>query len=268
MEHTIYDLEKLEYQVKEYQQRTDRPQITAIFIDDKPLVRRDRVVFTCKKCKKEITISPENFASRKGEKICKSCSLSKMRINLDTDLIKKLYIEKRMSASDIAELLNTTKKNIFFRLKRMNIERRKLSEAAEIRMKAHPKSYPGDRAYLGMFGNSKGSSKPEQYMKALLEEKEIKFVFQKHATLCNSKIKVFDFWLPDYNTFIEVDGDYWHYNKDNPKIACRKPNAMQKRKTQTDKEKNEYCRLSSINLIRIWESELEEKAKEILEELK
>lgn len=66
----------------------------------------------------------------------------------------------------------------------------------------------------------------------------------------------FDFYLPDYNTFIEYDGsqhyELSHYYKDNIEKNKKVLYNTQKR----DKIKNQYCKENNINLLRIpyWEN--------------
>jgi G:T-mismatch repair DNA endonuclease (very short patch repair protein) len=260
-----YNIDVLKYETKEYQQRSDRL-IKAVFIDNKPLVKRDKIKFVCERCKKPTTVSPRYFAEGNSKKLCRECKISiDHTINLDLELIKKLYLEEEMSSPEIAKKLNTTKKNILFRLNLLNISR-SLSESSLIKIKKHPELHPGKFAYLGTLGNKRCNSKPELLVRKALEDNNINFKSQNKVTLPSGKIKLFDFWLPQHNTYLEVDGDYWHYNKNNPKIACKKPNKAQLKKMETDKEKDIYCKNNGIYLIRIWESELD-KINQILKEV-
>jgi G:T-mismatch repair DNA endonuclease (very short patch repair protein) len=64
----------------------------------------------------------------------------------------------------------------------------------------------------------------------------------------------FDFYLFDYDVYVEVDGDYFHSN---PKIYPNGP----KTKTQNinwyrDIKKNKYCKENNIKLIRFWECDI------------
>ena len=49
------------------------------------------------------------------------------------------------------------------------------------------------------------NTKPEEKMGLILNKLGLKFKRQFYL-----KGKVYDFYLPDYNTLIEVDGEYWH----------------------------------------------------------
>jgi len=54
-------------------------------------------------------------------------------------------------------------------------------------------------------GINQKETKPEKIMKDILEKKNIKYEQQWRY-----KYGIADFYLPDYSTIIEVDGEYWH----------------------------------------------------------
>lgn len=64
----------------------------------------------------------------------------------------------------------------------------------------------------------------------------------------------FDFYLIDYNIFIEVDGDYFHSNPifypNGPKTKTQKINYRR------DLKKNKFCEQHNVALIRVWENEI------------
>ncbi len=63
-----------------------------------------------------------------------------------------------------------------------------------------------------------------------------------------------DIYLPDYNTYIEVDGDYFHSN---PKIYPNGPKTnTQKINWYRDIKKNEYYKKNNIKVLRFWESDI------------
>lgn len=80
---------------------------------------------------------------------------------------------------------------------------------------------------------------------------------------------VFDFYLTDYNYYIEIDGDYWHSN---PKFYPNGPKTnSQKINFYRDIKKNIFCKKNNIKLLRFWEfdilnnlNEIEKKIKELL----
>jgi len=90
-------------------------------------------------------------------------------------------------------------------------------------------------------------SKGEREVRNILKKNGIDFEYQK--SFCDLKMVnclSFDFYLPEYDMCIEYDGeqhfrpvDYWGGKE-----------GFEKRKLY-DKEKNDYCKLNNINLIRI-----------------
>jgi G:T-mismatch repair DNA endonuclease (very short patch repair protein) len=80
----------------------------------------------------------------------------------------------------------------------------------------------------------------------------------------------FDFYLVEYDIYVEIDGDYFHSN---PKIYPYGPKTKtQKINWYRDIKKNKYCEENNIKLIRFWECDIlnnEEfikcKMKELLE---
>ena len=90
-------------------------------------------------------------------------------------------------------------------------------------------------------------SKGEKKIIEILNNKNIKYETQKTFDGCiNKKQLKFDFYLPDYNTCIEFDGEQ-HFNKfrfenDDVKLNKRKLN---------DNIKNDYCKYNNIKLLRI-----------------
>jgi len=66
---------------------------------------------------------------------------------------------------------------------------------------------------FNIHGNAKKMSAkmtwPEREFKKLLKELKVPFEVQK--VIGN---KIFDFYIPTANLLVEVDGDYWHGNKD------------------------------------------------------
>jgi very-short-patch-repair endonuclease len=76
----------------------------------------------------------------------------------------------------------------------------------------------------------------------------------------------FDFYLPDYNIYIEVDGDYFHSN---PKIYPNGPKTKtQKINYARDISKNKYCQTNHIQLLRFWESDILSAKEDVICKLK
>jgi very-short-patch-repair endonuclease len=82
----------------------------------------------------------------------------------------------------------------------------------------------------------------------------------KYTTFFYAKeIKAFyDFYLPQSNTIIEVDGDFWHCNPTKfplPKYESQKKNLIR------DKEKEQWVKNNGYNLLRFWEDDINNNIK-------
>jgi len=104
-----------------------------------------------------------------------------------------------------------------------------------------------NRIKKGAFKHTK--TKPHLLMKSILQKLKLNFEEEKII-----ECWIFDFWLKDYNLFIEVDGDYFHVN---PKIYPNGPKTnTQKINFYRDKVKNKFCLDNKLKLIRFWESDI------------
>lgn len=111
----------------------------------------------------------------------------------------------------------------------------------------------------GRIKNSKTSI--EVIVENILKELELKYVFQKPFGYW-----IYDFYLPDYNMFIECDGDYWHGN---PKMYKKIDlNKTQLRNIGNDKRKNEYAKTNKIEMLRFWENVIKNKPNKVKNEIR
>lgn len=261
----IYDIDSLEWSIEKYQQRVDRL-VEAIVVNSVPLTKRDKVKYRCINCQKDVELFSDKMVKRNGEKLCRECAIKiyhKRNPNwLDLTEKQKGEISKRNSGHKIKKYENKLcpycGKTFSVRLTARNKNKVFCSKNCSIKnWSDYGAKHGGDYGHLGPMA-IQSPTKPELYMKKILSENSIEFIYQKSVRI-NDSMHVFDFWLPEYNTFIEIDGDYWHYNKSNEVIVRREPNKRQLDRMEKDAEKNKYCITNSINLIRIWSSELEEK---------
>jgi very-short-patch-repair endonuclease len=97
----------------------------------------------------------------------------------------------------------------------------------------------------------------EALMIELLKDIKVKFETQKivHG-------KIFDFYIPEKNTLVEVDGDYWHGHG----LKLEEMNDIQKKAHKNDLLKDVFARGLGYELIRIWEHELEDELFEVTKE--
>lgn len=109
-----------------------------------------------------------------------------------------------------------------------------------------------------------GTSKLEKYFETeFLKKLRIKYQWQFEAKDIQ---RSYDFYLPDHNLLIEVDGDYYHVN---PEIyEGKKLTPTQKHDLWVDKKKNEWALMHGIPLLRIWESDIRKRPEEVMKILK
>ena len=89
----------------------------------------------------------------------------------------------------------------------------------------------------------------EYTIKDLLDKYQINYVHQYVYGFWS-----FDFYLTDYNLFIEVDGDYWHANP--IFYTNRKLNETQRKNLANVARKNKYIKNRNKKLIRLWEYDI------------
>lgn len=90
-------------------------------------------------------------------------------------------------------------------------------------------------------------TKIEAIVKQLLNQLHIQFVQQKQFGFW-----VYDFYLPEYQLFVECDGDYWHGNP----AFFSKLNVTQKKNRVNDKRKATYLERQGYKLLRFWEYDI------------
>ena len=95
-----------------------------------------------------------------------------------------------------------------------------------------------------------GTSKLElRFAKNFLDALGIKYVYQFKA---ESIGRYYDFYLPEANILLEIDGDYFHgYGK-----IHEEKNSMQKHAEWVDKQKDMWALEHGIPIIRFWEHDI------------
>jgi len=93
----------------------------------------------------------------------------------------------------------------------------------------------------------------EESFEVLLGDLNVGFISQ--YTICGYN---YDYYLPQYNIIIEVDGDFWHCN------PTKFPNGplfeSQEVTIKNDIKKNKICdNINGLTLLRFWESDIKEK---------
>lgn len=116
----------------------------------------------------------------------------------------------------------------------------------------------------------KGKRKHKEYGTSKLEEKfardfldklKVKYIYQFKA---ESIGRYYDFYLPDNQLLIEVDGDYYHSKN----LVYEEMSPMQKRNKRVDKQKDHWALINGIPIIRIWESDINKHPEKVMAMLK
>lgn len=108
-----------------------------------------------------------------------------------------------------------------------------------------------------------GTSKLEDdFAKEFLDKLGVKYVYQFEAKDIG---RFFDFYLPDSNLIIEIDGDFWHGNPE--KYKKEELKGHQIRAQRIDEYKTKWALMHSIPILRIWESDIRKNPKKVMEML-
>ncbi len=92
------------------------------------------------------------------------------------------------------------------------------------------------------------NTKPELELKKILDENNIHYEFQKSLQWKRGWKKWYDFYIPNLNLLIEVDGIYWH----GMNMNYVQLNNQQKQTRNNDILKNSLASIQGYNLERIW----------------
>ena len=135
-------------------------------------------------------------------------------------------------------------------------KRRKIQRTRAAKIKAFKERMKGSQEY--------GTSKlEERFAHDFLDKLGVDYVYQFKAISIG---RYFDFRIcPDlHGPIIEVDGDFYHSYG----LVYEQMNAMQKRNKKVDEIKNRWCAVNGVKLIRIWEHDINDHPKAVMEMLK
>lgn len=109
-----------------------------------------------------------------------------------------------------------------------------------------------------------GTSKLERdFAKNFLAKLGVRYVYQFEAKDIG---RFYDFYLPNSNLLIEIDGSYHHSD---PRVVKESEmNPMQKHNKRVDELKDKWALLHSIPLMRIWEYDIRNNPEEVMKQLK
>ena len=126
----------------------------------------------------------------------------------------------------------------------------KLSKPMKVKkVKSHPQ-----------FGTSKLET---DFAKDFLDKLKVNYVWQFEA----KEIKrFFDYYLPDHNLIIEVNGTYWH--ADNRIYEGKKLTNTQLHDLKVDEYKKKWACLHGIPILYVWEKDIRENPSSVMKTLK
>lgn len=103
-----------------------------------------------------------------------------------------------------------------------------------------------------------GTSKLEQrFAKDFLDKIGVRYVYQFKM---ESIGRYADFYLPDENVCIEIDGDYYHSYG----LLYEQMSPMQKKNYRVDRQKDRWCMINCIKMIRIWEHDINNSPQKVM----
>ena len=114
-------------------------------------------------------------------------------------------------------------------------------------------------------GSLKHNWKPkwELELAEYLEERKLRFLPQFRGISPGCSSKPFDFYLPDYNLLIELQGCFWHGCR-----RCYNPHPIQVRVMKNDLHKEEFASKNRFRLLRIWEHDKDKLYKIVEQSMK
>jgi len=109
-----------------------------------------------------------------------------------------------------------------------------------------------------------GTSKLEEtFAREFLEKLGVRYIYQFEAKDIG---RWYDFYLPDHNLIIEIDGSYYHAD---PRVVSEdKLTPMHKHNMRVDELKNKWALSHGIPILRIWEKDIYDAPVKVLEALR
>jgi very-short-patch-repair endonuclease len=96
-------------------------------------------------------------------------------------------------------------------------------------------------------------TRPELKFEEMLKASNIEYIFQYSMQWKRGWKKWYDFYIPEKNMLIEIDGDYWHGKG----LSDAQLNDTQLQSRLNDIQKSKLAQSQGYNLLRIWESDID-----------
>lgn len=125
-----------------------------------------------------------------------------------------------------------------------------------------PPKHREKKPFIRLHKQEYGTSKLEvRFAQNFLDKLGVEYKYQFKM---ESIGRYLDFYIPSCNVAIEVDGDFYHSYG----LVYEQMNPMQKRNHRVDEQKNHWCAVNCIKLLRIWEHDINEHPEKVMEMLK
>jgi len=178
-------------------------------------------------CKKHGVFEQKPAMHLLGQK-CPKCKYNSMDNDKDTFINKSNIIHNNIYDYSLVDYINSYTKVKIICKKHGLFEQK-------------PKDHINSKQGCPLCKTSKG----EKLITEMLEKNNIKFIYQNKFKNCNNiKSLKFDFYLPDYNTCIEFNGEQ-HYKPIKYFGGDKTLNYIQK----NDSIKKQFCKINNINLL-------------------
>lgn len=105
-------------------------------------------------------------------------------------------------------------------------------------------------------------SKLEYKFETILQKLDISY---SHSYYIPSVKKIYDFYIPEFNILIEIDGDFWHCN---PITHPTPEYKIQEINLKNDEMKTKWAEDNGFKLLRFWEYDINNNLEFVINELK
>lgn len=135
-------------------------------------------------------------------------------------------------------------------------------QADKARDRRLPPKHTEKKKWVRTHKQEYGTSKlEERFAKNFLDKLGIEYVYQFKM---ESIGRFLDFFIPSCDIALEIDGSYYHAYG----LVYEQMNPMQKKNKRVDEQKNHWCAVNCIKLIRIWEHDINNHPESVMEMLK
>jgi very-short-patch-repair endonuclease len=152
----------------------------------------------------------------------------------------------------------------------------KISKGAKGIPKPKPKGFGIGRSHSNLTKDKMSKSAVDNLIKqGKVKRSNLEYKFEeildsfnieyKHSLYIKYIGKIYDFYLPEYNILIEVDGDFWHSN---PNSKYKKPTCKsQFLNIENDKFKNKWAKDNGYQMLRFWETDINTNIEQVKQKL-